>query len=116
MNIQNYILPVSIAAALHVALLWSGAKEPPTEKTKIIEIPLKPLPITSDDAVVSPEEKSETERPVQPLADGPIRPSIADSPVIPKPSSFTTPPENPIKQSTTDLKFIPGHFGPGNMD
>jgi protein TonB len=107
MNIQNYILPVSTAAAVHVALLCMGTREPHQPFTKIAELSLAPLPPKPADMVAKDEEKEDTNDPVVPLAGGPQSPSIDDPPVTPKPTDITIPRDEQSREYTANLPAVP---------
>ena len=114
MTIQNHILPASIAAAIHAALLWGWIQTPVPTHTTVIEVPLPPLPPKPDDAVVpQPEEKSETTQPVQPLAGGPAPVTLEEHFVTPKPTDITIPVDERPRDFPHDIKIFPPRFGPG---
>jgi protein TonB len=107
MNIQNYILPVSIAATLHVALLCMGVNEPHQPFKKIIEVSPAPIPPQPADMVVKEEEREANDEPVLPLAGGPVLPTMDDPPVTPKPRDITIPRDEQNREFTTNLTSIP---------
>ncbi len=115
MNIQNHILPASIAAALHVALLWGWVETPYHPSPKIIEIPLPTPPKPDDPVVLPPEDKNETPQPVQPLAGGPTPPVIEDQIMTPKPADFPIPVDDRARNFTKNLPLVPPDFGPGGL-
>lgn len=79
MNIQRYLLPASIAATMHVALLWLLPEQP---HIRIIEVPLKTGPVKPpEDLPVPPEDPAESEtspEPVKALKGKPAPPELPD--------------------------------------
>ena len=113
MTIQNHILPASIAAVIHAALLWAWIETPYHPGPKFIEIPLPPLPKPDDPVVLPPADKNETPQPVQPLAGGPSRPEIEDQILTPKPADFPIPVVDRRANFTKDLPIVPPDLGSG---
>src|SRR5258708_10783925 len=112
MNIQRFMLPASIAAAIHVALLWTVSGEPGPLRIKIMEVPLisDPLPKPDEPVVVAPEEKSDTMEPVKSLG-GPTPPQAPEPEVWRKPHDASIPtPDKPIYPKE-DTKIIPRKIG-----
>ena len=95
MIIQKYLLPVSFAATLHAALLWSYADKPVRIFTKLIEVPLPPLPKPDEVVTLPPEDKGPASQPVKSLPSAPTPPDIPDSPVMHKPDAIPVPMEPP---------------------
>ena len=114
MNIQRFLLPASIAAAIHVALFLAV---PEGERSvKFIEVPLTTFdpPKSPVDPVVPDDETEQSTEPVKPMAGGPTLPDIDES-VITKQIDIAIPivktPANPIKV----LRLIPETAGPGDI-
>ena len=115
MTIQNHILPASIAAAIHAALLWGWIETPPRTHTTIVEVPLPPLPPKPDDAVVQPpEDTSDTPPAVHPLA-SPAPITLDDPPLSPKATDITIPVEDQRTKSPHELTIVPTRFGPDEI-
>ncbi len=115
MNIQRFMLPASIAAAIHVALLWTVSGEPGPLRIKIMEVPLisDPLPKPDEPVVVAPEGKSDTMEPVKSLG-GPTPPEAPEPEVVRKPDDVSIPtPDKPIypKEDTKIIPRTPGSDG-----
>ena len=115
MNIQRYILPASIAATLHVALLWFLPRE---DYVQVITLPLKPVdpPPPKPVNITPPEETDSDPKPVEPLASGSTPPELPDLPVTTRVDVLTVPIEAQPDHPTTDPKVIPTNFGPGEGD
>ena len=79
MNIQRYILPATVAATLHVALLWAIPDEEYVRLVPVILGPKDPPPPkTPEEVVMPPEEKPPDTKPVESLAGGPMPPEIPE--------------------------------------
>lgn len=117
MNIHKYLLPASIAATMHVALLWLMPEEP---YTRIVAVPLvtdkPPIP----DPVAEPPQEEEPKRDfaeiVQPMAGGPPPPEIPETPVLPGKTDITIPMAEHPKYPARELTTIPKLFGPGDIE
>ncbi len=115
MNIQRFVLPATIAAALHVALLWFRPRE---EYNTVIAVPLvplteDPLPKPPEDLPPPSEERSADVAPVQSLAGGPAAPDLPDPEVTSKLDVLTVPMEKQAGTPVPGLTEIPGISGPG---
>lgn len=64
MNIHKYVIPASIAAAVHVALLWFLPDEP---YVRMIEVPLVKTPERPDRPVQPPDEADQPETAAEPV-------------------------------------------------
>jgi len=117
MNIQRYILPGSIAAALHVAFVL-GFNEESGPIIRIVEVPLvSPPPKPPEEPIVlPPQEKTSSTEPVQPLGGGPTPPEI-EPPLTPlKQTDFTIPEDDHRRaKEKTKLTTIPPTIGPGEF-
>jgi protein TonB len=115
MNILRYILPASIAAALHVVLVL-GFNEKSDPVIRLVEVLLTPPPPKPpEDPDVPPEEKSSTTESVQPLGGGPMPPEIDPPPARLKADSIMEPAEERRRNISTDLKIVPTSFGPSDI-
>lgn len=103
MNIQKYLLPASLAATIHVALLWLMPEEP---YIRILAAPLKTVPVypTGDlpEPPVDPEDRASNPDPVKPLRGKPAPPELPDVP--------TKLPDGPL---TIPVDARPPKFEPG---
>lgn len=115
MNIHKYVIPASIAATLHVALLWLIPEGSPNPPPPVIEVPiLPPLPRPPEE-ILPPEEKDKTAEPVKALAGGPARPVLEEIPPVAK-AEFELPIKPPANVPvTTTLTEIPKFDGTGGM-
>lgn len=115
MNIQRFILPASIAATLHVALLWALPREEYTRLVPVILAPPErgPDPQKPEDPPLLPTEKNPDTKPVQPLSGGPTPPEIPEVAVVPRPGILTLPLDPHPKYGGEVTKIIPPTFGPG---
>lgn len=122
MNIHKYLLPASIAATMHVALLWFM---PEQSYTRIIEVPLKTgpakppedLPVPSED----PVEHQSNPDPVKPLKGKPAPPELPDMPTKLPDGQLTIPVENRPTKFDRNITGIPEKIGtedgvPGGID
>ena len=114
MNIQRYVLPVSIAAAFHAALIWSTQTEKPphifTKLISIVDTPPKPepeIPLTLPEVEKTPESQ-----PVKPLAGQPPPPEQDDLPVTTKTDLTITPIERTPVPPVPGVKIVPQTIGP----
>lgn len=114
MIIHKYLLPASLAATVHVALLWLL---PEQHFTRIIEMPITipkpPIPKAPDNVVTAPEEKEETTEPVAKMAGGPSRPEIPEPMIPPKPDDISIPKADSTINPWKDLVRLSPHTGPG---
>lgn len=112
MNIHKYLLPASIAATMHVALLWLMPEEP---HIRIIEMPLKPGPLKPpEDPSVPPEDPTEREShpdPVKPLRGNPAPPELPDAPAIIPDGRFTIPVDSRPRKFDHSITGIPEIIG-----
>lgn len=114
MNIHKYLLPASIAATMHVALLWLMP-----EGSRMVSRPIESLPgctlpvVTNDPPPVPPEERDPDVDPVKTLTGGPALPAL-DEPAPPttKPE-FMVPQQVRPKGPETAFDRIPEIAGPG---
>jgi protein TonB len=114
MNIHKYLLPASLAAAMHVALLWLMP-----EGNGIVAPPVDPrsagaFPEVANDPPPVPLEDPETDfDPVRTLTGGPALPGL-DEPVPPMTKvEFTVPVPARPKGPETGLDRIPEIVSPG---
>ena len=112
MNIHKYLLPASIAATMHVALLWLM---PDQSYTRIIEVPLKTGPVKPpEDLPVPPEDPAERESnpdPVKPLKGKPAPPELPDVPTKLPDGQLTIPVENRPTRFDRNITTIPEKIG-----
>lgn len=124
MNIHKYLWPASIAATMHVALLWLLPDQP---HIRIIEMPLKADPgpaKPSEDLPVSPEDPAERESnpdPVKPLKGEPAPPELPEVPARLPDGLFTIPVERQPTKFDRNITGIPDKIGtedgvPGGID
>lgn len=117
MNIHKYLLPASIAATVHVALLWLMPEEP---YARIVEVPLvKERHPTPDPAWVQPpdeEPKPDHENAVKPMAGGPTPPEIPELPTPPTKNAILIPVDERPRHPARELDVVPKAFGPGDID
>jgi periplasmic protein TonB len=117
MNIHKYLLPASIAATMHVALLWLM---PEQLHTRIIAVPLVPEKPPIPDPVAEPPQDEEPKRDfediVKPMAGGPPPPVIPEITVLPDKTDITTPVTDNPKYPARELTSIPKTFGPGDIE
>lgn len=115
MNIHKYLLPASLAATMHVALLWLMPEQP---YTRFIEVPLKAGPAKPpEDLPVPPEDPAERQSnpdPVKPLKGKPAPPELPDG-------QLTIPVENRPQKFDRNIIGIPEKIGtedgvPGGID
>lgn len=116
MNIHKHLLPASLAATVHVALLWLAPEGTPPRTTTLVEIPLlPPRPETAPDPVTQPEERVVNTEPVKPLAGGPTPPELPEemSPRIAadRPTLWIKHAMNPDR----NVRIIPAVTGPGEF-
>jgi protein TonB len=117
MNIQKYLLPASMAATVHVALLWFLPEE--TYVPRPIEVLLAgPKPPPPDRPVISPDPETKPqdfEKAVRPLAGGPTPPEISETLMPLTKDAITIPMDERPKFDSKDLKLVPKTFGPGDL-
>jgi protein TonB len=114
MNIHKYLLPATLAATMHVALLWlmpdgnrivAHAVDLPSAGTI--------LDVTNDPPPVPPEDRETDVDPVRTLTGGPALPEIDErAPPRTKPE-FTVPLLERPMRAETGLGRIPEIVGPG---
>jgi len=116
MNIHKYLLPASIAATMHVALLWLMPEQP---HTRIIEAPLvtekPPIPDPVAEAPEDEEPRRDFEEIVKPVAGGPPPPDIPEIPVRPDKTDIIIPVTARPKHPASELTTIPKTFGPDDI-
>jgi protein TonB len=124
MNIHKYVIPASLAAAVHVALLTLA----PGPTSILIEVPLAasplpPIPKTPDDPIAQPpEDRPVSVEPVKPLLGKPAPPSIDDVPPTKLPAdAFTMQVDNRPRPIDYNLRELPTTIGsemgvPGGID
>lgn len=115
MNIHKYVIPASIAAMVHVALLWFLPEEPYTPPP--VEVTVKPPPIV-DRPIEQPEEKPKPEafeKEVRPLAGGPAPMSLPEVTRLPDKNVITIPVEERPTSPVRDLKVVPPTSGIGEI-
>lgn len=117
MNIHKYLLPASIAATMHVALLWLMPEQP---YTRIIEVPLvtdkPPIPDPVTEPPQEEEPRRDFESAVKPMAGGPPPPEIPETPVLPEKTDITIPVVEHPKYPVRELNTVPKTFGPGDIE
>ncbi len=122
MNIHKYLLPASLAATMHVALLWLMPEQP---YTRFIEVPLKTgLAKPPEDLPVPPEDPAERQSnpdPVKPLKGKPAPPELPDVPTKLPDGQLTIPVENRPPKFDRHIIGIPEKIGtvdgvPGGID
>lgn len=117
MNIHKYLLPASIAATMHVALLWLMPEQP---YTRTIEVPLGTAKPPIADPVAEPPREEEPgqgfEDVVKPIAGGPPPPEIPETPALPDKTDITLPVTEHPKHPARELATIPKTFGPGDIE
>lgn len=112
MNIHKYLLPASIAATMHVALLWLM---PEQLYTRIIEVPLKPAQTKfPEDLPVPPEDPAERQNspdPVEPLRGKPVPPELPDVPTKLPDGQLTMPVDTRPRKFDRSITGIPEKIG-----
>ena len=81
MNIYKYLLPASLAATVHVALLWFLPAE---DYIRVIAVPLKTEPPKTPDPIMEPPEEKDPKaraEPVKPLLGKPAPPELEEAPI-----------------------------------
>jgi periplasmic protein TonB len=108
MNIHKYLIPASIAATLHVALLWLAPDQP---YSRIVEVPLgKASPPPPDPVVEPPEEepKPSFEQEATPIAGGASRVELPEILTPPKPADIVmSVPEQRVTMRTGENRISP---------
>lgn len=116
MNIQKYLLPASVAATVHVALLWFLPEE---SYVRIVEVPLvAPKPPPPERPVMPPEPEEKPEeftKEVRPAGGGPTPPDLPEVVVTPKNPDFVIHIEERSTNPAKELKLIPKTIGPGDI-
>ena len=116
MNIQRYILPATVAATLHVALLWAIPDEEYVRLVPVILGPKDPPPPkTPEEVVMPPEEKPPDTKPVESLAGGPMPPEIPELPVKLRPEALSIPVDPHPRNIGEVTQFIRKAIGPGEI-
>jgi len=117
MNTHKYLLPASIAAAMHVALLWFM---PEQSCIRIIELPIGTQKPPNPDPVAAPSQDEEPMRDledsVKPLAGGTPPPDIPEIPVLPDKTDIIFPVTERPKYPARELTTIPKTFGPEDIE
>ena len=117
MNIHKYLLPASIAATMHVALLWLMPEQP---HTRIIEAPLvtetPPIPDPVAESAPDEEPERDLEDVAKPIAGGPPPPDIPETLQLPDKTDITFPVTERTKYPARELTTIPKVFGPGDIE
>lgn len=119
MNIHKYLLPASIAATMHIALLWLMPESP---DTRIIDVPLDNGPRKPpDDLPVPPEDPAE--RGTSPDLVKPLKgkPALPDVPTKLPDGQLTIQVENRLTKFEHNISGIPEKIGtedgmPGGID
>jgi len=114
MNIQRFVLPASIAATAHVALLWAIPRESWIRPVSVIAIPLPPLPPPENPVAAPPEEKKASTEPVRPLSGSPTPPEIMLPPPDRPRNVIPLPDETRPRKLDPGTTIIPIVYGPGN--
>ncbi len=107
MNISKYLLPASVAAAVHVALIWLMPEE---SYIRTIEVPLKGTPVVTKGLEVpdDPPEKPEPSTEVKPLLGAPAPFSLDEPPTRVLKAVF----EMPVEPIRTRVDFSHGPVPP----
>jgi protein TonB len=116
MTTPRYLLPVSIAAALHAALLFGFPGKSVRVPSALVEVPVCPRDPAPEDPVIPPPEISDDDIAVKPLAGGPVPPEIEPVAVVTKIDDFATPVEWRPRDADPHariLPVVPGTMGPG---
>jgi protein TonB len=117
MNIHKYLLPASLAATIHVALLWFLPTE---DYIRVMAVPLTPPgpvdPPVQDQPVPPDEEKSPAIEPVKSLLGVPAPISLDEPPVRPIATTFSIPVETVRSDVVVSLNTIPSVIGDPNGD
>lgn len=117
MNIHRFILPATIAAALHAALFWALPHE---EYVRLIPVVLgpgdpPPPPPPEDPIPPRPAGKTAADEPFRPVAGGPTPPELPDDIVMRKPDGPTIPLEPRPRGRIKAIAEIPVISGPGEL-
>ena len=116
MNIHKHLLPASLAATIHVALLWFVPEGTHPRTTAVVEIPLlPPLPQAAPDPATPPEEREVIAEPVQPLAGGPTPPELPEELSPRKSDDLTTRWIEHGMNPDRNARIIPAATGPGEF-
>lgn len=122
MNIHKYLLPASVAATMHVALLWLMPEQP---YIRNIQVPRKTVEVKPpEDLPVPPEDPAGRESnadPVKPLKGKPAPPELPDMPSRIPDGQLTMPADIRPRKLEHSLAGIPGNIGaeeglPGGID
>jgi protein TonB len=114
MNIQRYILPGTLAAVFHAALLLGLPGKTMREMVTVIEVPLVPPPRPPDDPITLPPEEKPVVGPVRPLAGGPTAPELEPVPIPLKPE-MPIAEERRVFNPSPDVRVISELRGLGNI-
>ncbi|MBI2496639.1 MAG: TonB family protein [Opitutae bacterium] len=117
MNIQRFILPASVAATLHVALLWALPVEPftPVVPARLIRADPPPPRTEEDLPIPSQDEKGAADKPVRQLAVGPPPPENPEPFDRLRPETLSIPVKPRPRKADGDFRIIPAVFGPGEL-
>jgi protein TonB len=111
MNIQKYLIPVSVAATVHVALFWFMPQE---SYTRLIEVPLGKPPrphAPVEQPADEPEKPDRTSEEVKPLL-GALAPVALDEPPLRLvETAFPMPVENIRPEVAVDTRNLPTIIG-----
>lgn len=114
MNIHKYLLPASLAATVHVALLSVIPEGIHLQPPAVIELPLlPPIPKAPDDLVaMPPEERLVSAEPVKPLLGKPAPPTLDDVPPQKLPDdAFSMPVDNRPRPTERGITELPTTIG-----
>ncbi len=116
MIIHKYLLPASLAATLHIALLWLVPEETHPRTTALVEIPLRPpIPQTAPDPVPQPEDRPVNAEPVKPLAGGPNPPELPEELSSRNSADLPTLWITHVMNPDRNVRIIPAVNGPGEF-
>lgn len=114
MNIHKYVIPATIAATVHVALLTLAPEHPPI----VIEVPLDkpplpPIPKVPDDPIaLPPEDRPVSVEQVKPLLGKPAPPSNEEPPPMRIPDGvITIPIDNRPRPFDHSVNQLPDRIG-----
>jgi protein TonB len=115
MNIHKYLVPASIAATIHVALLWVAPESP---GIRLIEVPLAKLPPLPDPVVMPPDEPDEPAAitaPVKSLLGEPPPVSLDETPPGKVDTALFTVPVDPARPNISlNRQTLPSVIGDPN--
>lgn len=115
MNIHRFILPATIAATVHVALLWFLPEESYVRVTSVrVGIGCTLTAAPEEPIVLPPEDSAPDAAPVKSLAGGPVPPDLSEVTVFSDKAEFTMPVEERVSIRTdTPLKEVSKLRGDG---